>query len=369
MKLQRLHIVEQYLSWQGHYKQYFENLISEKYNYIYCAAEKGEYPNATYLKSFYNNSRSKGFVNFVLSRFIDSFKAYRQVATGNSGLVHLIEFEPLSFYYFIITKGKRIPPLIITIHSIEQMTYASFVKNAVSKFQRRIYRAMLKRLAERDTKFVVHYQHHKRQLIESIGAQYATNITVINYPCPEVVVNTEIGLKAKSKQLLIYGQIREDKGIFEFLSNPQTSELKITLAGKIVDERILTLKLPNLTLINRFIPESELEGIVSTHDFMVLPYPTTYSGGAGTLKDSLSFGLPVLATNIPIFFEVISEGQVGFIWENVDGLLKYLDEVSEKDMTVLRQNALKYAERYNWKYMKKEYFKIYESLLEFNKKP
>ncbi|SEI52034.1 Glycosyltransferase involved in cell wall bisynthesis [Dyadobacter koreensis] len=354
----KLFIVEQYLSWKGHYRQYFENLISNDFFYIYCSSKKQSYPNSTFLEAEEKDFRT--FTDFIKGRFLDSFKAYSKLVDEKPSVAHLLEFEPFSFFYLLLFKRNHIPLLIITIHSIERMRYANKLKDAISYLQRLVYQYTLRKAAMMGATFVTHYEHHRNQLISLIGNKYVKAIYVINYPCPEVSHNNNQTKNNSTAKFLIYGQIREDKGIFEFLSNSKTLDLNITIAGKIHDPRILNLNHPNLEIINKFITDEELIDLVRSHSFMLLPYLETYTGGAGTLKDSIAYGLPIVASDIPIFKEVIQRENLGFIFKEVNEIKAFSDITDSNKYDILKSNCLTYAQKYNWENMRQQYFHLYE---------
>jgi len=365
MIAKKLIVVEQYVSWNGHYKKYFENLISDNYQYLYCSNINNNYKNSTFIQASYDTNKNRSFVNFVKGRFGESFKSYSELIRQKSDVAHIIEFEPFSFLFLFIIQKRVSPSLIITVHSIERLLYANIFKDSVSYLQRKIYGYALKKTASSGSRFVTHYQHHKNQLVALLGEEYRDSIELIPYPCPQPKYNLRKKSQKSSRKFLIYGSIREDKGIFEFLSTPGTEKLEITIAGPIVDERVLTFKNHNINFINKYFQEDDADFIelINSHSFMLLPYLKTYTGGSGTLKDSIAFGLPVIASDIPTFREVIKEGKVGHIFDKIEEIESFSKNVSETEYIELSNNCLAYAEKYNWKYMRDKYFDIYENVL------
>ncbi|MCF2444416.1 hypothetical protein L0657_10660 [Dyadobacter sp. CY345] len=303
------------------------------------------------------------FIDFIKGRFWDSFITYNKLIEQKPSVAHLLEFEPFSFLYLLLFKKNQIPLLIITVHSIERMRYANKAKDAVSYIQRLIYKYTLCKAASMNASFVTHYQHHKNQLLSLIGSEFENAIHIIHYPCPEVSI-VDFKKSNTSNKLLIYGQIREDKGIFEFLSDPETKNLPITIAGKIHDTRILNFNYPNLNIIDKFISDDELTNLVSSHKFMLLPYVKTYTGGAGTLKDSIAYGLPVIASEIPIFEEVIKTENLGFVFKSVNEIKTFTNTMDNSRYEILVSNCSDYAKKYSWESMRKQYFDLYKVLIE-----
>jgi len=369
MNPKKLFIVEQYLSWNGHYKRYLDCLVSDKYHYIYSSLKPLDYPNAIFLPATEENNKGN-FIDFVKGRFINSYKAYKKLVEQNADAAHILEFEPFSFLYLLLFKRKQIPALIITVHSIERMRYANRVKDLVSTLQRKVYAYTLNQAAEMGAMFVTHYEHHKDQLLSQIGNKYSTSVFMIPYPCPKLKTGRIIKRDSSGKKLLIYGQIREDKGIYEFLSTPGTEKLSITIAGPVVDERIFKFKNHNITFLNKYFNEDEPElmELVNSHSFMLLPYLKSYTGGSGTFKDSIAFGLPIIASAIPTFKEVINQGQVGFIFDKVTDIVRFCETTDDEQYASIASNCFKYAQQYNWDYMRQQYFTLYEQRLMMLKK-
>ena len=359
----KLIIVQQFLSWKGHYKQYFENLISADYDYLYCATTSEEYPNATWLKSDFDVNGPLTFSQKIKGRFIDSFKAYRAVGRKNYELIHFIEFEPLTYLLLsgLFTKNQN---LLLTIHSADKLLYQNWWHSTLSSLQRKLLNQAIKIVVKRGGHIVNHYKCHRDNILDVIGYQYKNRVFVINYPAPQPKsFNIKTPKDLSNPKFLIYGQIREDKGIYEFLKSSGTEKLQITIAGKILDKRIHSVSYPHLTILDRFLSDEEVDQLVAEHDFMLLPYPSGYTNGAGTFKDSLSMGLPVVTSNIPIFKEIIDEHQVGLIFESVSDIKNIIGELNNEKYMSLSANCYEYALKYNWAYMKNSYFEIYEKLL------
>ena len=317
-----------------------------------------------FLEAEFEDKNVRTFIEFIKGRFLNSLKAYSKLIDQKPAVAHLLEFEPFTFLYLLLFKKSQIPLLIITVHSIERMRFTNKAKDAVSYIQRLIYKYTLSQAGSMDAIFVTHYEHHKNQLVTLIGRKYENSIHVISYPCPEVSL---INFKNKvnhSGKFLIYGQIREDKGIFEFLSNPETKDLSITIAGKIHDKRILNFNYPNLKIIDKFISDDELTELVNSHNFMLLPYVKTYTGGAGTLKDSIAHGLPVIASEIPIFEEVIKTENLGFVFKSVKEIKTFTNNMDNTRYELLISNCLEYAKKNSWENMRVQYFNLYKVFIE-----
>gem|GEM_PF-3894038 len=352
-------IVQPYVFWKGHFQRYFENLLSDRYDYVYCDERDRGYPNSTWLKSL-RIDHDRNIVNFILARFLHSLKTVTHLAGRNGGpgqSVHLIEFEPLSFLIFELLTPFRKKKVVITLHSIRRMVYKNPAKDLVSRLQRWVYVRAIRHAARKGYRFVVHYQAHGRELASVVSAP---RVDVIDYPCTFPAV-AEPRSRSVGK-LLIFGQMREDKGIHEFLEDGKSDAYSITMAGRVHDPRIRAVQKNNVTVIDRFLADDELFALMDDHDFTLLPYGKKYTGGAGPLKDSLSFGKPVICSDIDVFREIIEAHDVGFVYRDISEIASFIQGTTPERYLEMAENCLAYARKHDWQNMRERYFQIYDAL-------
>lgn len=353
------YVLQPYLFWKGHFRQYFLNLLSGRYHYIYCDKKDNNLRNSVFVRS-YEIDYEKSFVRFVIARIIHSIKAnmalIKHLKNGDS--IHFIEFEPLSFLIFDLLTLFKDKKALITVHSIKRVRYGNKLKDLVSFIQRLIYRAALIHARNRGFAFVVHYEMHKTELAEIVGPK--GSIAVIPYPCPLPKVRGHKTLSGK--RLLIFGQIREDKGIYEFLSDENVKKFNITVAGSIQDRRIHKINHDKYLFIDRFLSDHEVDELFDKHDFLVLPYRSGYTGGAGPLKDSFAYGIPVICSDIGVFKEILGTWNTGFIYRDTSDIGDFLAKINMDKYVEMSRNCLRYAENNNWNTMRDRYFSIYEGI-------
>jgi glycosyltransferase involved in cell wall biosynthesis len=352
-------VVQPYLFAKGHFRKYFENLLSENYNYIYCNDRDNHYLKSLWVKSL-NIDNEKNFLNFVFSRLFNSLKInYFIWKKSDTTLlkIHFIEFEPFSFMAYELLTFYRKKKILITIHSIKRMRYKNRFKDLISAFQRMIYYRAVSHANKKGYRFIVHYETHKEQLLKIIKT---ANIEVIDYPCPYPL--SEKPLTKGKGNLLIFGQIREDKGIYDFLKDKKSARLSITIAGRIEDTRILSLNRQNMNIVNKYLTEAELSNIINDHDFVIFPYDRHYTGGAGTLKDSFSYGKPVICSDIPVFKEIVNAYNTGFIYSDIEDIASFVRSIDDQQYNEMSNNCLTYAKNHNWNTMRESYFRLYDSI-------
>lgn len=363
LDLNRIIVLQPYLFWRGHYRQYSENLLAQDHNFIYADIEPGSYPNSIFVQAK-PRAYEASFFAFLYTRLRHAFMVMRVVlrlqAQSAGGLkLHFIEFEPFSFLYYMARRRKA-DHMVITVHSIERLSFSNPLKDFISRIQRSIYRRALLRANKAGAKFVVHYQYHERQLQELLGG--GADITVNEYPAPPAK-REEPKIFQANRRLLIYGQIRQDKGIYEFLHTLPPGNFTITVAGKIHDQRVYGLNnRASYTFLDRFIPDEELQMLIDSHDFLLLPYGNMYTGGAGPLKDAFGYGIPVIVSDIPIFRETVLAPAKGIVFQRPDDLDSLLDRVTPAVYSQWSAQALSYARMTTWARMRQVYFDIYQSL-------
>ena len=116
----------------------------------------------------------------------------------------------------------------------------------------------------------------------------------------------------------------------------------------IIDELDLSSR---LVLDINYISEEKRELYFKATDCLVLPYELIFQ--SGVLLMSMSYGLPVVASQIPSFEEVIEDGKNGLLFEkgNADDLAKQLNALMNNKnlMNEIPHNAISnMKENYCW---------------------
>lgn len=352
------YIIEPYYFWKGHYKKYFENLINNDINnkYVYCNDVNKKISNSFFLKAKCLNYE-KNFFYFIFSRIINSFIIINYINKNikNNDSIVFLEFEPISIIYFIIFNKNKNLQIFQTIHSIERVRFKNIFKDTISLIQRKLFNFSIKLLEKNfKTTFIVHYDYHKLQLEKLLINNSITRI--IDYPSPELKQSESKKLNTKNS-ILLFGLIREDKGIYEFLLQANKLSDKLTIAGKIQDKRVLSLK-NKYNIIDKFLTIKEMDNLFISHDYVIIPYGNNYTGGAGPLKDALSYGTPIICSQHPLFKEILNSNDIGFSYNTIDELIEKLDNISIEKYKLFSQNCLYYAKKNTWDNMKFEYLSL-----------
>lgn len=115
-----------------------------------------------------------------------------------------------------------------------------------------------------------------------------------------------LGLKPDSRVVLNLGILSSYKNAERLIEvGRECPEISVLIAGKVRDARYgsklraLARGISNVHLRLKFIPDDELQYYLNAADVFVLPYDDVTNSGCAIL--SLSFGVPVLAPDLPCF--------------------------------------------------------------------
>jgi glycosyltransferase involved in cell wall biosynthesis len=126
-------------------------------------------------------------------------------------------------------------------------------------------------------------------------------------------------------------------------------------------ETLASQDIQNVT-ITGFIPNSQLPQYQAAADILVMPYAQKIEGSSGgniapvinpmKMFDYLSAGRPIIASNIPVFHEVLNSNLAVFCDPDDAEAWSSAIEMLSKDRLLrqsMREAALDTAEKYSWK--------------------
>ena len=184
---------------------------------------------------------------------------------------------------------------------------------------------------------IAHNLVSQRELVQVLGIP-ERKIHVIphgNYlgdikPLPPAgSARAKLGLPPEAPVLLFFGQIKEVKGLDLLLDalavvKSSVPEVLLLIAGKMWGQdfadyqaQIDHLGLGHNCITHiRYIADDEVAAYYAAADLVVLPYRKIYQ--SGVILMAMSYGKPVLASNLEGMAEVIDEGVSGFLFRTED---------------------------------------------------
>ncbi|MET7253233.1 glycosyltransferase [Dyadobacter fermentans] len=292
----------------------------------------------------------------VLSKASEYIKghavAFRDAKSKGARIAHLHFFTFRGIDLIVLSIGKLLGfKCIGTIHDVN-----SFTKQANHYIELACYKLM--------DGVVVHNQSSLNFLTE----KRLTNNPVAVIPHGNYLpfISTSSSKKSVGPELriLFFGQIKQVKGLdilLEAIAKVGTRGRKIhlTIAGKAwksdldyYKNLITSLGITNVVRTDfRYIPDEEVAGFYDNADLVVLPYREIYQ--SGVLLLSLSYGKPVLCSDLKPFMEIIRDNETGFLFEseNAEDLAGKIMEIADNPdrlSTVTKMSNRLIREDYDW---------------------
>lgn len=182
------------------------------------------------------------------------------------------------------------------------------------------------------------------------------------------------GIPAQAKVALFFGMVARYKGpdlllrAFETAGND--ADMYLVIAGRCRDSQLraeMQRMLANhphrsrVLWLDRFVEESEVEGLMQGVDCMLLPY--RHIDQSGVLFMALSAGLSVVATNVGMFSDII-EPAIGDVipTDDAEALATAMAKRVVNQDAVTRQALISKAERFDWRHTVKPMAAVYAGL-------
>jgi D-inositol-3-phosphate glycosyltransferase len=262
----------------------------------------------------------------------------------------------------------------VTVHDVESF----------SSSKRSVFAKLICRLVDR---FIVHNRSSLAELLNALPA-LGNNVeppAVIphgNY-CEYVrrldreFALEKLGLSRDDVIILFFGQVKEVKGLDILIAAlpdviGKKPNVKILIAGKVwkddfsrYQKQINQLSLgKNIEAHIKYIPDGDVNLYYSAAEVVVLPYKKIYQ--SGVLLMAMSYGLPVIASDLAGMREVVSDGVNGYLFRAGDpsALSKAINRALTNDNESLGRKALHLMENeYSWSRVAEKTKTVYERLI------
>lgn len=310
--------------------------------------------------------------------FYGNYKKLKTIIKDNNiDIVHFSGFHPFYYQYNQYLIKNKIPS-ILTIHDAKRRTdklgnrIIFILKNIksftlVNKFTLGLF---IKSVTSRIV--LSHYvggQVNALYRQDCFAIPLAQDSSRYNLNISEVK-NESVIEKRNSLKLLFFGSIDFYKGIDVLMRacsilHEKGCSFHLTVAGRVLGGYKVSIPEiigSNVTLIDRYIDESEIKNLFLSTDIVVLPY--TEISQSGVLPLAMSFGKPVIASDIGSFSELIEDGCNGYLFpvSSYESLAEILIKIciDKSIISILSSGALQfYHNRLNWDIASRKYLQIY----------
>lgn len=189
---------------------------------------------------------------------------------------------------------------------------------------------------------------------------------------------TLLKIPAEQEILLFFGYIREYKGVKHLIRalpavKKARPKVRLYIVGDFWEnnreeyEQLIrdTGTGEDITLVDGYLPDDEVEPYFAAADLCVLPYESATQ--SGVIQVAYSFGLPVIATDVGGLPEVVLDNRTGFVIppKDADAVARAVIRFFEENRAeAFRENIREEAYRYSWDRMVEHVDGLMEQLRE-----
>jgi glycosyltransferase involved in cell wall biosynthesis len=243
------------------------------------------------------------------------WKAFRILKKRSVTIIHLhfFFFRSIDFLVLLLAKTFRFT-IVATIHDVN-----AFHKASNSIVESNCYKLISGLIVHNET---------SRKVLEKKGFlnKPYTIIPHGNY-LPFITPINSSSANSNCFTVLFFGQIKQVKGLdllleaIAILVKQGYKNIRLIIKGKAYKNDLskYTLLIKELGIVDyveyefQYIPDEEVAAVYSQADIVVLPYTEIYQ--SGVLLLTMSYGKPVLCSNLAAFKELIIDGHNGLLFE------------------------------------------------------
>jgi len=259
-------------------------------------------------------------------------------------------------YASVLRKVRKTAPVLFVCHNV--LPHEGF------PLKERLARAVLRK----GSAFIVHSGQDEadlKRLVPDPLFVHAVHPTYNHFRkrgISRAEARIELGIPEDREMLLFFGYIREYKGLKHLIralpaikaARPKTHLYVVGDFFENNKEEYLQLiaetnTAADLTLVDGYLPDDEVEPYFAAADLCVLPYESATQ--SGVIQISYSFGVPVVATDVGGLPEVVPDGKTGFVVPPKDqealaaAVARFFEEGRAEEFAA---NIEKENERYSW---------------------
>lgn len=234
---------------------------------------------------------------------------------------HFFDVSILELFNVILAKILRLR-IVITVHDVE-----AFVSQLSVPGSMRLCYSFADRI-------IAHNSWSKRELVDRLGVPprkiyivpHGNYTDFLGQSPDQSVARKQLGIPKNAKILLFFGHIKKVKGLDLLLKAlpkvvKEHPDVILLIAGKIWKDDYTSYR----NIINKigiqahcieriqYIPNDEVATYYAAADLVVLPYRRIYQ--SGVLLMAMSYGKPVLASDLEGMKGIVRDNETGFLFE------------------------------------------------------
>lgn len=312
---------------------------------------------------------------FKVTKFYYAFlKSLLRSKINKINIVHLHFYGLNNFYAFNLLLAKIFNfKVVATIHDIIELNES---KKELPKYLKSIILLL--------DGIVFHSEYAKSIFQKDSSFSKVSNINVIysfdidfknNFEISRMQSLKKLELSPNNRYILFFGQIKKIKNLGLLIKSMKhvsknIKDIKLIIAGKVWQDNFSDYKklIDELDLKDfiipriEFIPNNQVQHYFNISEFTILPYRKIYN--SGVLIRSFSYKRSVIASNIPLFKELVDE-TTGYIFEenNETSLSNTIIKALSNNNKELHNNCYDYIiNLLDRKKISKKYHFFYQSI-------
>jgi glycosyltransferase involved in cell wall biosynthesis len=269
---------------------------------------------------------------------ISWLKAYRIAKKCDALIFEWWTSSVAHMYLAIALMNRKRIPIILEFHEVVDP-----LENAILPI--RLYSRIMGKFVRSLASHYVAHSEADREMISRIYKIPKEKISVIPHGLYDHYERIEhakeiLGIKEKFA-ILFFGLIRPYKGLkhlieaFEILSEEIAENSRLLIVGETWEDResirlaMNSKRKEKITIVNRYVPDSEVSLYFSASDVLVLPY--TRASQSGVAHIGMTFGLPIVATRVGGLSDSLGnyKGTI-FVEPNAEEIARAIAEVYNK---------------------------------------
>ncbi len=188
-------------------------------------------------------------------------------------------------------------------------------------------------------------------------------------------IRSELGISRNELAVLLFGQLRRDKGVRDLLmAAAEVESVRVVLAGEdrgALGEAADLLDDPRLRgrvlVLPGFAPDELVSRLFAAADVVALPYPK--ASASGVLLLAYGYGRPVVGYPVGGLPEYILDGQTGWLCERADAAalterLRAIETAGREECRVRGEQAERFSQdRFGWDSIARQTVALYREAI------
>ncbi|UZD23874.1 glycosyltransferase family 4 protein [Algoriphagus halophytocola] len=269
-------------------------------------------------------------------------------------VLHVFSYTSKDFYPFLLAKifGSKIISIAHDLEGFEEKDN-SYIKNKIYTWSNKIAIHNLYSIKEFNRIFDFKFENKVFQI------PHGNYVPFISKRKSLVTFDFLDNLDKSNKYILFFGQIKPTKGLKVLLNSLTSidSSIHLIIAGRSryddFDQYSNIIKNANINdrvhILIRYISDNEREILFNFSDAIILPYTKIYQSGVLIL--AMSYGIPVIASDLLANQEVIEDGKNGILFKSQDSF----DLANKVNSLFTDENIIEHISHDSLKYVLKKH--------------